>query len=170
MIKWLLAATLILGLGLCGQMAPYKLYERRELKMPYISPELLKPVLEFVSDMEREGIDISGIEKLDSIIIVPNSRVICESRDAIGCAWRKSVCIKKYWSFKFLDAVYFKVLIYHELGHAILKLRHFSGRFHLMNPSLHGDLTFYEVLWPYLKNEYIRYYHYSRYSNYFLPL
>ena len=165
MFKWFLLISLMVCLKSDAQIIPLRKYESRELKLPYISPELLKPVLSFIDDMTAEGVDVSDIERLDSIIIVPDVQCLCKTKYAIGCSDEKLVQIKRLWYFSFYQNAYYRTIIWHELGHAILRLPHYDdGGLHIMNSFIDPDMLMYDRYWPLFRTGYIRYYWYCRWS------
>jgi hypothetical protein len=122
-------------------------------KVPYVSPVLQPYVNEFLKDM-----DISRYYELDSILFVGQSSQICNDDLAVGCCNNTIVKLKKP-PYLIVDMdMYLRVVVYHELGHCVLRLDHQNKRQSIMNPSPTQPLAQYRKWWGMYRYEMMRYY------------
>jgi len=135
--------------------------EKRNFNTPYVNPTLKIYVDEYLKDMTNNGIDVSAYYQLDSIKIVSATCVICNNYDAVGCYedTKKLVSIKEPYNDNSKDPdMYYRYTVYHELGHAVLKLPHNTFRFSIMNSTEILPMRIYRDIFPKLVNEYSDYY------------
>lgn len=166
-IIYLLILPLLLTFNVSGQYVktkpPYGIK-----KMPYIEPELKSLVIEYLWDMHSNGIDIKGIEKIDSIIFVSDKMVICgDSVTVVGCALDNKIKLKKPTQYYLNPTAFKAVFLYHELGHGVLKMPHDFQHNSLMNPTLNEPIL-YIINWNYYHHMYISYYRFIKQYNLFL--
>lgn len=131
-----------------------------EPKIPYTSPELAPYIRLYLMDMTRAGVDVSAYYRLDSIILVPVDRCICNDTDAIGCSdsEKRIIQIKKLPEIYCQDpSFYLKLLVYHEAGHAILKIPDVNINYGpaIMDSEMAYPLFYYKILWTRMRNDYV---------------
>lgn len=152
----------------CTQTLPMKDSVFQMMDKVYISPELKPHVKHYLEEMMAQGVNVYGIGLLDSIIVVPDSAKVCESYDAIGCSFGGSVKVKKGRGYYTNPQLYWRLMMYHELGHAILKLPHSNFYFHIMYPSILEDIEIYEANWVLFLKAYVEYQRFCSSNNYLL--
>lgn len=136
-------------------------FNLNHIKSPYVSPILKPYVIEYLNDMNTRGINTHNYYTLDSIKVAAKGEVICGDSSAVGCyeAGVEKVSIRMPLGEDIKDTdEYYRLTIYHELGHAILKLKHATYDFAIMNPYKFLNLWTYRECWPHLVNDYSRYY------------
>lgn len=168
MFRFIILFFLIFGCSTCTKTLTTKSIVYQSMNRVYIDPEIKPYVKSYLDVMIMRNVDVFGISNLDSIIFVPNDAIICDSGDAIGCSWNGTIKIKKNWRYYLSTENYLKVMMYHELGHAILKLPHANFSYHIMFPSINVDTDVYEINWKYYLDTYVAYYQYCNEYDYLL--
>ncbi len=126
----------------------------------YIDPELRPFVMDYLDTMMKAGVDVSAISELDSIILVDDSVFICNDSLAIGCADNNKIRIKRELNYLIFGDDYLKVIVYHEMGHAVLKLPHTNFYLHIMYETMLVNVSDYIKYWRYFYRSYLDYYFY----------
>lgn len=152
MFKYLLPIAVIVSTSLHAQK-------------PYVTKELQPYVNAYITDLVVHGIYPSRLAKMDSIILVPVSRLICSDTLCEGCSVTKRISRKimkrkvLIQAYSALDSVgkpsYYRYLVYHELGHALFDLDHDDEGLHIMN-SCSDDSKYASKVWIKLHERYIR--------------
>jgi hypothetical protein len=137
------------------------LYMYLYLRTPYVSPVLRPYVKAYLQDMKANGVDVSDYGRLPYVRLVPSSEQICGTDQAVGCSEGGRVRIMEYLpNDKFTEEQYYRVLVYHELGHALLGMPHTDEVLSIMNTYSDSTLAVIEQRWGYLHHQYVDYAHY----------
>ena len=127
-------------------------------RMPYIHPVLKPYVIEWYRDMNSRGINLVHFSELDSVKLVPAWSVICGNPDAIGCydSDVNTITVRVPYGDNLSDRdMYYRMTLYHELGHGVLKLPHNTFRFSIMSPGQSAPQWVYRDVWSKLVREYV---------------
>jgi hypothetical protein len=158
---WRIVVLLILLISLFITLKPLKLpppVVPSPVHTPYIDSALRPIVRDYLDTLKSHGLDISRFYRLDSILLVNDSQIICEDSTAIGCCDGHIVRIKRVPFIEWEDPqFYMKILVYHELGHCILRLPHHELFPAIMNSSMDKPLSHYKHMWSYYTEEYFAY-------------
>jgi hypothetical protein len=108
--------------------------------------------------MTQHGVDVSRFYKLDSIVMVPSTTRICDNETAVGCCDGKVIHVRFANDVEYHDkSAYLHTVVYHELGHCVLRLPHHEVKSSIMNPVLDRPSWFYRENWDYYMSEFFDY-------------
>ncbi len=159
----------LFGLSACSQVPPIKdSVTKSKIHVTYVEPELRPIVEEYLKEMLKNNISIAKMDFIDSIILVDNKTIICGSETAIGCSYNGMVRIKKNIQYSFFGKDYLKVMVYHELGHALLSLPHSNFFNHVMFPVIHENIDYYIFNWDKFFKSYVTYFKFCEANEFFI--
>jgi len=106
-----------------------------------------------MDDALDRGVDISGIYELDSITLktfpYPHVLGMCYYTDS------KIAIVKPEGPAANFSKFHYLMIIYHELGHCVLKKLHTCNKIGIMNPSFKvNNVQPYFINWEYLVDDY----------------
>lgn len=135
---------------------------KRHEHYTYVHPTLAPLIKEFLTDMKARGIDTKHYSDLDSINLVGKFVKICDDENAIGCydPSNNKITIRIPVTADTQDlSMYYRLTLYHEMGHGVLKMKHNVDNWSIMNPVKFMPLWVYRDVWTKLVNEYSTFYH-----------